>query len=101
VGWTKIFIATPGRLLQHLEQTPNLNTLQVIIKVLVLDEADRAEEKDQILEKHRKWRLHKRGKKDNDEAQGKAATLTLGDVGDSEGDSEASGKVNRTGQERG
>jgi hypothetical protein len=82
VGWTKIFIATPGRLLQDLEQTPNLDTSQVIVKVLVLDEADHAKEKDQILEKH-KQRPHKRGKKDNDKAQGEAATLTLGDVGDS------------------
>lgn len=39
VGRTNIFIATPGRLLQHLEQTPNLDTSQV--QMLVLDEADR------------------------------------------------------------
>lgn len=39
VGRTNIFIATPGRLLQHLEQTPHLDTTQV--KMLVLDEADR------------------------------------------------------------
>ena len=36
---TNIFIATPGRLLQHLEQTPNLDPSG--IKMLVLDEADR------------------------------------------------------------
>jgi hypothetical protein len=96
VGWTNIFIATPGCLLQHLEQTPNLDTSQVIIKVLVLDEADHTEERDQISEKHCKRRLHKRGKKDNNEAQGETATLTLGDVGDSEGEPKASGKVNRT-----
>jgi len=36
---TNIFIATPGRLLQHMEQTPNFDTSQ--IKILVLDEADR------------------------------------------------------------
>ena len=39
VGRTNIFIATPGRLLQHCEQTPNFDTSQ--IKILVLDEADR------------------------------------------------------------
>ena len=39
VGKTNIFIATPGRLLRHLEQTPDLDTTQV--KMLVLDEADR------------------------------------------------------------
>ena len=39
VGRTNIFIATPGRLLQHLEQTPHFDTTQV--KMLVLDEADR------------------------------------------------------------
>lgn len=39
VHTTNIFIATPGRLLQHLEQTPNFDTCQ--IKMLVLDEADR------------------------------------------------------------
>eukprot|EP00957_Ditylum_brightwellii_P022468 1695252-Ditylum_brightwellii.AAC.1 len=38
VGRTNILIATPGRLLQHLEQTPNFNVDNV--KVLVLDEAD-------------------------------------------------------------
>jgi ATP-dependent RNA helicase DDX10/DBP4 len=96
MGWTKIFIATLGRLLQHLEQSPNLDTLQVIVIVLVLNEADCAEEKDQILEKHPKRRLLKRGKKDNNEAQGEAATLTLGDVGDSKGELEARGKVNIT-----
>jgi ATP-dependent RNA helicase DDX10/DBP4 len=68
VGRTKIFIATPGPLLQHLEQTPDFNMLQVIVKVLVLDEANRAREKDQTREKHCKRRLHKKGKKDNDEA---------------------------------
>jgi ATP-dependent RNA helicase DDX10/DBP4 len=39
IGGTNLLIATPGRLLQHLEQTPNLDTSQ--LKVLVLDEADR------------------------------------------------------------
>jgi hypothetical protein len=68
VGWTKPFVATSGHLLQHLEQTPNLDTSQVIVKVLVLNEADHAEEKDQIQENYHKPRLHKRGKKDNDEA---------------------------------
>jgi hypothetical protein len=69
---------------------------QVIVKVLVLNEADLAEEMDQIEEKHRKRRLHKRGEQDNDEAQGKVATLTLGHVGDFEGESKASRNVNRT-----
>jgi ATP-dependent RNA helicase DDX10/DBP4 len=36
---TNILLATPGRLLQHLEQTPDFDTSQV--KLLVLDEADR------------------------------------------------------------
>lgn len=36
---TNIFVATPGRLLQHLEQTPNFDPSG--IKMLVLDEADR------------------------------------------------------------
>lgn len=39
VGRTNILIATPGRLLQHLEQTPHFDTSQ--LQVLVLDEADR------------------------------------------------------------
>jgi len=39
VGKTNVIIATPGRLLQHLEQTPDLDTSQ--LQVLVLDEADR------------------------------------------------------------
>lgn len=39
VGRTNIIIATPGRLLQHLEQTPDLDTTNV--RMLVLDEADR------------------------------------------------------------
>ncbi len=36
---TNIIIATPGRLLQHLEQTPNFDVTNLL--VLVLDEADR------------------------------------------------------------
>eukprot|EP00546_Thalassionema_frauenfeldii_P000754 CAMPEP_0178932990 /NCGR_PEP_ID=MMETSP0786-20121207/22977_1 /TAXON_ID=186022 /ORGANISM="Thalassionema frauenfeldii, Strain CCMP 1798" /LENGTH=654 /DNA_ID=CAMNT_0020610449 /DNA_START=152 /DNA_END=2116 /DNA_ORIENTATION=- len=39
VGSTNILVATPGRLLQHLEQTADLNVEQM--KILVLDEADR------------------------------------------------------------
>ncbi|ACI65103.1 glycine decarboxylase T-protein, aminomethyl transferase, GDCT, GCST, GCVT, partial [Phaeodactylum tricornutum CCAP 1055/1] len=39
VGSTNIIIATPGRLLQHLEQTPNFDTSD--LRMLVLDEADR------------------------------------------------------------
>jgi len=39
VGSTNLIIATPGRLLQHLEQTPYFDMAQ--LKVLVLDEADR------------------------------------------------------------
>jgi len=39
VGRTNILVATPGRLLQHLEQTPDLSVDQ--LQVLVLDEADR------------------------------------------------------------
>ena len=39
VGKTNIIIATPGRLLQHLEQTPNFDLEQ--LRILVLDEADR------------------------------------------------------------
>mmetsp|Transcript_11672 Transcript_11672/g.33606 ORF Transcript_11672/g.33606 Transcript_11672/m.33606 type:complete len:768 (+) Transcript_11672:115-2418(+) len=39
VGNTNILIATPGRLLQHLEQTPYFNVDNA--KMLVLDEADR------------------------------------------------------------
>jgi ATP-dependent RNA helicase DDX10/DBP4 len=53
---------------------------------------DRAEEKDRIREKHRKRRLQERGEKENDEAQGEAVTLPLGDADDSEGESEASAK---------
>ena len=39
VGTTNVIIATPGRLLQHLEQTPYFELSE--LKVLVLDEADR------------------------------------------------------------
>ena len=39
VGTTNFIIATPGRLLQHLEQTPYFEMSE--LKVLVLDEADR------------------------------------------------------------
>ena len=39
VGRTNVLIATPGRLLQHLEQTPNFDVSNV--SILVLDEADR------------------------------------------------------------
>ncbi|KAG5180717.1 DEAD box helicase [Tribonema minus] len=39
VSATNILIATPGRLLQHLEQTPGFDASQ--LQVLVLDEADR------------------------------------------------------------
>lgn len=39
VGRSNILVATPGRLLQHLEQTPDLDVSQ--LQVLVLDEADR------------------------------------------------------------
>lgn len=39
VGRTNIIVATPGRLLQHLEQTPYFDVQEVMI--LVLDEADR------------------------------------------------------------
>eukprot|EP00898_Chlorokybus_atmophyticus_P005776 jgi/Chlat1/619/Chrsp103S01036 len=39
VGMLNILIATPGRLLQHLDQAPNFDTAQ--LQVLVLDEADR------------------------------------------------------------
>lgn len=39
IGNTNILIATPGRLLQHLEQTPYLDMNE--LKILVLDEADR------------------------------------------------------------
>lgn len=39
VATTNIFIATPGRLLQHLEQTPYFEMSE--LKMLVLDEADR------------------------------------------------------------
>ncbi|GAX18700.1 ATP-dependent RNA helicase DDX10/DBP4 [Fistulifera solaris] len=39
VATTNIFIATPGRLLQHLEQTPYFEMSE--LKILVLDEADR------------------------------------------------------------
>ena len=39
VGSTNLIIATPGRLLQHLEQTPYFDLQE--LKILVLDEADR------------------------------------------------------------
>jgi len=39
IGGCNLIIATPGRLLQHLEQTPYLDMSQV--QMLVLDEADR------------------------------------------------------------
>ena len=39
VGKINILIATPGRLLQHLEQTPDFDASQLMM--LVLDEADR------------------------------------------------------------
>lgn len=39
IGKVNILVATPGRLLQHLEQTPDLRVDQ--LQVLVLDEADR------------------------------------------------------------
>eukprot|EP00559_Dactyliosolen_fragilissimus_P005160 CAMPEP_0184857390 /NCGR_PEP_ID=MMETSP0580-20130426/2553_1 /TAXON_ID=1118495 /ORGANISM="Dactyliosolen fragilissimus" /LENGTH=700 /DNA_ID=CAMNT_0027352963 /DNA_START=440 /DNA_END=2542 /DNA_ORIENTATION=+ len=39
VGRTNIIIATPGRLLQHLEQTPDFDVSALLM--LVLDEADR------------------------------------------------------------
>jgi ATP-dependent RNA helicase DDX10/DBP4 len=39
VGRTNLLVATPGRLLQHLEQTPDLDVSN--LEVLVLDEADR------------------------------------------------------------
>lgn len=37
VSRTNIIVATPGRLLQHLEQTPNFDVSSLLI--LVLDEA--------------------------------------------------------------
>ena len=39
VGQMNIIVATPGRLLQHLEQTPNFDVQEV--RMLILDEADR------------------------------------------------------------
>lgn len=39
VKFTNVIICTPGRFLQHLEQTPNFTTDE--IKILVLDEADK------------------------------------------------------------
>ena len=39
VGSTNIIIATPGRLLQHLEQTPYFEMTE--LRILILDEADR------------------------------------------------------------
>eukprot|EP00035_Acanthoeca_spectabilis_P019440 m.423369 g.423369 ORF g.423369 m.423369 type:complete len:769 (+) comp16855_c0_seq4:96-2402(+) len=39
IPFTNILICTPGRLLQHLDETPNFDCMQ--LQVLVLDEADR------------------------------------------------------------
>ena len=41
VSVTHVLIATPGRLLQHLEQTPGFDYACADLQVLVLDEADR------------------------------------------------------------
>jgi hypothetical protein len=53
---------------------------------------DHTKEKDRIQEKHHKQRLQERDKKDNNEAQGEAVTLTLGDMDDLKGESKASAK---------
>ena len=39
VGLMNILVCTPGRLLQHMDQTPNFDCMN--LKVLILDEADR------------------------------------------------------------
>jgi ATP-dependent RNA helicase DDX10/DBP4 len=39
IPFTNILIATPGRLLQHLDETPNFDCMN--LQMLVLDEADR------------------------------------------------------------
>lgn len=39
IPYTNILICTPGRLLQHLDETPNFDCMN--LRVLVLDEADR------------------------------------------------------------
>ena len=41
VSRSHILVATPGRLLQHLEQTPGFDDACSLLQVLVLDEADR------------------------------------------------------------
>eukprot|EP00588_Corethron_pennatum_P013585 CAMPEP_0194266234 /NCGR_PEP_ID=MMETSP0169-20130528/1203_1 /TAXON_ID=218684 /ORGANISM="Corethron pennatum, Strain L29A3" /LENGTH=723 /DNA_ID=CAMNT_0039006867 /DNA_START=46 /DNA_END=2214 /DNA_ORIENTATION=- len=41
IGRTNVLVCTPGRLLQHLEQTPAFEHAVAHVRVLVLDEADR------------------------------------------------------------